>query len=83
MCDHCLGRPFHLCSFLLSTFSHPPDPSTAATHPLPAYVDWLATNPSGDITFPAWRASHAAGRFQSTQVWARSAAGGRTAHVHA
>ncbi|KAL4441477.1 hypothetical protein ABPG77_001981 [Micractinium sp. CCAP 211/92] len=32
-----------------------------------AYVDWLATNPSGDITFPAWRASHAAGRFQYTQ----------------
>lgn len=28
-----------------------------------AYVEWLATNPVGDITFPAWRASPAAGRF--------------------
>ncbi|KAL4444236.1 hypothetical protein ABPG75_011973 [Micractinium tetrahymenae] len=32
-----------------------------------AYVDWLATNPSGDLTFPAWRASHDAGRFQYTE----------------
>ncbi len=29
-----------------------------------AYVDWLKTNPSGDLTFPAWRASPAAGKFQ-------------------
>lgn len=28
-----------------------------------AYVEWLATNPAGDITFPAWRASPEAGRF--------------------
>lgn len=36
--------------------------------PPAAYVDWLATNPDGNLTFPAWRASRAAGRFQYSEV---------------
>lgn len=64
------------CSLWLRSALQPPSrgPCSVSTSSPADYVDWLATNPGGDVTFPAWRASRAAGRFQYTEVGARCGA---------